>query len=316
LPFLVTALFKSRETFLPVIYYVLWRRALVNLATVTLTQGRRDETKDKDQQSERLAERGQHRTIPPAVSDLNVTRKKGRKEAQKRLVLLFVLSCASLRLNIFAASTVIRGELQQLHPSVMQIRSKEKLMYRTNVNRIVQALVLIALVTLAATSAFAFDNSNGPELPEECSSIRVPEGNKLTFHAYAKGVQIYKWNLITQKWDLLAPQAGLFAEENYFGEIGSHYAGPRWESKSGSIVEGRRVLGTGCTPDPTAVAWILLSKFTTEGSGIFSKVTYIQRVNTIGGLAPTEPGLINGETKQIPYTAEYYFYKAENPNSN
>ena len=189
-------------------------------------------------------------------------------------------------------------------------------MYRTKVNRIVQSLVLIALVTFTTTQALAFDNSNGPELPEQCGSIRVPEGNKLTFHAYAKGVQIYKWNLTTQKWDLLAPQAALFAEENYFGEIGSHYAGPRWESKSGSIVEGRRVLGTGCTPDPTAVAWILLSKFTTEGSGIFSKVTYIQRVNTTGGLAPSEPGLIDGETKQIPYTAEYYFYKAENPNSN
>ena len=189
-------------------------------------------------------------------------------------------------------------------------------MYRTKINRIVQSLVLITLVTFTATSAFAFDNTNGPELPEQCSSIQVPEGNKLTFHAYAKGVQIYKWNLITQKWDLLAPQAALFAEENYFGEIGSHYAGPRWESKSGSIVEGRRVLGTGCTPDPTAVAWILLSKFTTEGSGIFSKVTYIQRVNTTGGLAPSEAGLVDGEMKQIPYTAEYYFYKAENPSSN
>ena len=117
-------------------------------------------------------------------------------------------------------------------------------MYRTKVNRIFQSLVLIALVTLAVTSAFAFDNTNGPDLPEECSSIRVSEGNKLAFHAYAKGVQIYKWNLITQKWDLLAPQAGLFAEDSYFGEIGSHYAGPTWESKSGSKVEGRRVLGT------------------------------------------------------------------------
>jgi len=52
------------------------------------------------------------------------------------------------------------------------------------------------------------------------------------------------------------------------------------------------------------------------GAGIFSKVTYIQRVNTTGGLAPSEPGLIDGEIKEIPYTAEYYFYKAENPNSN
>ena len=189
-------------------------------------------------------------------------------------------------------------------------------MYRTKINRFFQFLVLIALVTLAATSAFAFDNSNGPELPAECSSIRVPEGNKLAFHVYAKGVQIYKWNLTTQKWDLLAPRASLFAEENYFGEVGSHYGGPTWESKSGSIVEGRRVLGTGCTPDTSAVAWLLLSKFRTDGAGIFSKITYIQRVNTTAGLAPSEPGLIDGETKEIPYTAEYYFYKAENPNSN
>ena len=189
-------------------------------------------------------------------------------------------------------------------------------MYRTKINHFFQSLVLIALVTFAVTPAFAFDNSNGPLLPEQCSSTSAPEGNKLAFHAYAKGVQIYKWNLITQKWDLLAPRAGLFAEENYFGEIGSHYGGPTWESKSGSKVEGRRVLGTGCTPDPTAVAWILLSKFRTEGAGIFSQITFIQRVNTVGGVPPLEPGLVDGETKEIPYTAEYYFYKAENENSN
>jgi hypothetical protein len=129
-------------------------------------------------------------------------------------------------------------------------------------------------------------------------------------------VQIYKWNVVTQKWDLFGPQAGLFAEENYFGEIGSHYVGPKWESKSGSKVEAQRVLGTGCTPDPTAIAWLLLKKVRTEGNGIFSAVTFIQRVNTTGGLAPSTPGTVDGETSESPYTAEYYFYRAENPNSN
>jgi hypothetical protein len=198
----------------------------------------------------------------------------------------------------------------------MQKRSEEKIMYRTKINRIFQSLALLALVTFAITPVLAFDNSNGPELPADCGSIRVPEGNKLVFHVYAKGVQIYKWNLITQKWDLLAPRAGLFAEESYFGEVGSHYGGPTWESKSGSTVEGRRVLGTGCTPDPTAVAWLLLSKYRTDGAGIFNSVTFIQRVNTTGGLAPTDPGTTDGEQREIPYTAEYYFYKAENPSSN
>jgi hypothetical protein len=191
-------------------------------------------------------------------------------------------------------------------------------MFRTKVNRIIQLFALIALVTVALQSAQAttLDNNNGPQLPAECSSIRVDEGHKLAFHTYASGVQIYKWNVVTQMWDFVAPMAGLFAEEKFFGEVGTHYAGPTWQSKSGSKVEGRRVLGTGCTPDPTAIAWLLLSKHRTEGSGIFSSVTFIQRVNTTGGLAPTLPGLFDGEIKEVPYTAEYYFYKAENPISN
>ena len=191
-------------------------------------------------------------------------------------------------------------------------------MYRTKINRIIQVLVLITLVTigLQPAQANALDNSNGPVLPEECSSITVPAGNKLAFHVYARGVQVYKWNIITQKWDLVAPVANLFAEENFFGEVGSHYVGPTWESKSGSKVEGRRVLGTGCQPDLTAVAWLLLSKHRTEGNGIFSSVTFIQRVNTTGGLPPSDPGTVDGETKESYYTAEYYFYKAENPSSN
>jgi len=191
----------------------------------------------------------------------------------------------------------------------MQIRSQEKIMYRI-------VFALIALLTLSVTPALAFDNNNGPELPDQCSSIKVEEGNKLAFHAYAKGVQIYKWNLVTQQWDLVAPQAGLFAEDSYHGEIGTHYVGPKWESKSGSLVEARRVLGTGCTPDPTAIAWLLLKQIRTEGNGIFSKVTFIQRVNTVGGLPPSTQGEFDGQIKESAYTAEYYFYKAENQQSN
>src|SRR5215813_3768852 len=165
-------------------------------------------------------------------------------------------------------------------------------MYR---NKIIQFLALIALITLGLQSAQAFDNSNGPELPAQCASIQVEAGNKLAFHAYAKGVQIYKWNLVTQTWDFVGPQAGLFAEPGYFGEIGSHYVGPTWESKSGSKVVGRRVLGTGCQPDPTAIAWLLLERVSSRGPGIFKSVTFIQRVNTTGGLAPSAPGVTDGE---------------------
>jgi hypothetical protein len=40
-------------------------------------------------------------------------------------------------------------------------------------------------------------------------------------------------------------------------------------------VEARSVEGTGCAPDSNAIQWLLLSKVRTEGSGIFSSVTYI-----------------------------------------
>jgi hypothetical protein len=41
-------------------------------------------------------------------------------------------------------------------------------------------------------------------------------------------------------------------------------------------------------------------------------VTFIQRVNTVGGKAPTVNGVVAGEVARVPYTAEYLFYKADN----
>lgn len=187
-------------------------------------------------------------------------------------------------------------------------------MHQIKMKRLVALALLLAVVGLAPPSmpaAMANNGNRGPELPLPlCDSIQVPAGNKVSFHVYARGVQIYRWN--GASWDFVAPVAKLFAEENYFGEVGDHYRGPIWESKSGSKVEGRRVPGTGCTPDPTAIPWLLLSKYETSGSGIFGSVTYIQRVNTTGGIAPSTPGMTEGEVKEVPYTAEYYFYRAEN----
>jgi Protein of unknown function (DUF3455) len=177
--------------------------------------------------------------------------------------------------------------------------------FRYIIRFFVLAMVGFVLMPLSVTKA-----SDGPDLPAQCSSIVVQAGNKVSFHVYARGVQIYRWN--GTSWDFVAPRADLFAEQNFFGEVGSHYAGPKWESKSGSIVEGRRVPGTGCRPDPNAIEWLLLSKFDASGPGIFGSVTFIQRVNTTGGMPPTEPGLAPGDVKEVAYTAEYYFYRADN----
>ena len=63
------------------------------------------------------------------------------------------------------------------------------------------------------------------------------------------------------------------------------------------------------TPDPDSIPWLLLGAVSADGPGIFHRVTYIQRVNTVGGLAPDYPGTA-GEVARVPYTADYYFYRA------
>lgn len=189
-------------------------------------------------------------------------------------------------------------------------------MHYITVKSVIRLLVLLALVNIAGSAiqpvsaVTILDNDNGPELPAGCSSIAIEEGNKLAFHAYAKGFQIYRWN--GTAWAFVAPEATLYAEDGYHGEIGIHGVGPHWTSKSGSRVKASRVPNTGCRPDPTAIEWLKLQMTETSGSGIFSKVSFIQRTNTTGGLAPTEPGALN-EIREVPYTAEYYFYRAEGP---
>ena len=170
-------------------------------------------------------------------------------------------------------------------------------------------LAVLGIALQNVSVALAFDNQNGPELPPACWSIQVEDGNKLAFHVYARGVQIYKWN--GTSWVFDAPLASLFAEPGFFGEVGTHYVGPRWESKSGSKVKAARVTGTGCRPDPDAVEWLLLKTVEASGPGVFNFVTFIQRTNTTGGVAPSTPGTVFGEVAEVPYTAEYYFYRAQ-----
>jgi hypothetical protein len=146
-----------------------------------------------------------------------------------------------------------------------------------------------------------------PELPPQCSTLQVDPGNKLAFHAYALGVQIYKWN--GASWELVGPDATLYAAPNFKGKVGTHYAGPTWESNSGSNVVAKRVVS--CPVDSNAIDWLKLQAVSTDGPGIFEGVTFIQRVNTVGGKAPTTPGSANGTEVKVPYTAEYFFYRAE-----
>jgi hypothetical protein len=166
-------------------------------------------------------------------------------------------------------------------------------------------LALLLLILVAPAAAKSGNNNRVPDLGN-CQNLQVPEGNKVAFHVYAEGVQIYVWN--STNWAFVAPEAVLSADAGFKGVVGTHYGGPTWESNSGSKVVGAVL--ERCTPDPDAIPWLLLEAASTEGPGIFQQVTYIQRVNTVGGLAPTDPGDFVGEEARVPYTTEYLFYRA------
>jgi len=185
-------------------------------------------------------------------------------------------------------------------------------MQTMKIKRVIALLVMLAIAGLSSASvpaARASASDHSVDLPSPlCDSVEVPEGNRLAFRVYALGVQVYRWN--GASWGFVEPEATLFADPHYHGEVGIHYVGPTWESNSGSKVVATRV--AGCTPDATAIPWLRLQTVSTEGPGIFSSVTYIQRLNTTGGLPPAAPGSSIGEVAEVPYTAEYYFYRASN----
>ena len=164
-----------------------------------------------------------------------------------------------------------------------------------------------ARLAAAADEASAVAN-RGPDL-SGCEQLRAPEPSKLVARLYARGVQIYRWN--GTSWGLAGPSAVLYSDAAGNDPVGTHYAGPTWESRDGSTVGGSSP--RTCVVDPGAIPWLVLNGSPGGTSGIFGRVTTIQRVNTVGGKMPAQPGTFAGEEQTVPYTAEYFFYREHEP---
>jgi len=191
-----------------------------------------------------------------------------------------------------------------------QCRSSRKphALLAPNATSIAAALALSLVAGVSPTSADPGADNRAPDVP---AALEAPGGtNKVHFHVYAVGVQIYTNDPARLVWGFKAPEAVLLAADGH-GEIGIHYAGPTWESESGSQVVGA-VVPPRVTVDTNAIPWLLLRAVSTEGPGIFERTTYIQRVNTTGGLAPATPPTATDTEVRVPYAAEYFFYRATN----
>ena len=167
--------------------------------------------------------------------------------------------------------------------------------------------LLLLLPALAAPAAAAPSDDLRPPDLGDCQILQVPPGNRLSLHVLGVGVQIYRWN--GAGWAFVAPQAVLFADASEGAVVGIHFGGPTWEGVDGSEVVGAVL--QSCTPDPSAIPWLLLGAGSTEGPGVFDRVTYIQRLNTVGGKAPAVPGTFVGQVARVPYTSDYFFYRSD-----
>lgn len=118
-------------------------------------------------------------------------------------------------------------------------------------------------------------------------------------------MQIYRWD--GTRWLFDSPSAALYADARFTGQVGTHFAGPTWVHFGGSTVRGSSPVA--CPVDPDAIPWLLLRAASDGDAGVFGRVIAIQRVHTVGGTAPGEPGAVAGEVRRVPYTAEYLFYR-------
>ena len=168
--------------------------------------------------------------------------------------------------------------------------------------RLVAGLVALAAVLSLASAAHAQSPSLRTLLPRA--------GNHPYLVGHGKGVQIYRCDA-TAGWTFVAPRADL--TDNRGRVIIHHFGGPTWQADDGSKVVGSVVANVPVSP--TAVPWLLLSATTTPapgGGGLLADTTFVQRLFTVGGVAPaasTCAAASAGAIAEVPYTAEYVFWK-------
>jgi Protein of unknown function (DUF3455) len=162
---------------------------------------------------------------------------------------------------------------------------------------------------LAVASSGPLFSVAAQEIPQQ---LQPPANERLLLEVHAKGDQIYTCTSDATQftWVLKAPDAQLFDKSGK--PFGKHFAGPSWEANDGSRATGKAIANSP-SPDANSIPWLLVTILTHDGSGVLSRVTTIQRLNTKGGKAPAS-GCDASHVRQevrVPYSADYRFYVAK-----
>ena len=163
----------------------------------------------------------------------------------------------------------------------------------------------LALALLVATPAYA-------QIADVPGPVQPPAGQKAAMTWTGSGELTYECRAKADdaaafEWAFVAPDARL-TDARTRSATGKYYAGPTWEAADGSRITGKQV---GVAPASAGNIPFQLVK-AEGGTGAMKDVTYIQRVNTKGGVAPADAcnASMKGAKKTVPYSADYVLYKA------
>jgi Protein of unknown function (DUF3455) len=160
---------------------------------------------------------------------------------------------------------------------------------------------------ISAAAGFALTFSTQAQ-----NSTDPPAAQHASLTVIGKGVQIYACQYLADapQWVFQAPEAALFDVAG--AKVGTHGAGPVWTYQDGSLVKGE-VVAKNPAPEAGAVPWLLLKAAGVEGSGLLTRIEFIRRSDTHGGIAPPTgcDARHLGAISRVPYMAVYTFYSSK-----
>ena len=166
----------------------------------------------------------------------------------------------------------------------------------------------VAVLSACAGSPLMMMKVDNATLPE---AVRVPAGQKVLMTTTGVGELTYecreKKDMAGQhEWAFVGPVATLYGAERK--AVGRYYAGPTWEATDGSKVTGKQVAVAPSSPGNIPLQ--LVKAEPAMGNGAMTGVSYIQRLNTKGGVAPVSAcdAASKGQRQQVAYEADYVFY--------
>jgi hypothetical protein len=169
----------------------------------------------------------------------------------------------------------------------------------------------VALCCAVAASAGARPSHAQAGVP---ANLAPPAGQVKQQELLGIGAQVYTCRASAMaasgyEWAFSAPAAVLLDDSGAIA--GTHFGGPTWQANDGSSVVAE-VVERAPSPELSAIPWLLLRVTSSGAPGSFSDVTYIQRLDTTGGLAPTDSCDAEhvGTVARVPYTAAYVLFSA------